>query len=87
MSDILPTSVQIQINQQFGKDSLNHSFYAAKSFLHILLSLLKSGFYPVVQQKRLRKHHSGCVNRKNYGKNTLLSTSEISEDTKTVGRK
>ena len=43
-SDILPTSVQIQLNQPFGKDSLQHSFYAAKSFNHILLPLLKSGF-------------------------------------------
>ena len=42
VTTILPTSVQL--DQPFGKDSLKHTFYAAKSFCHILLPLLKSGF-------------------------------------------
>ena len=41
---ILPSPVQIQLAQTFGKDSVNHSFYAEKCFRHILLPLLKSGF-------------------------------------------
>jgi hypothetical protein len=52
---ILPTNVQVQLNQQFGKDSLQHSFYAAKSFCHILLPLLKSGFLSCRATKALEK--------------------------------
>jgi hypothetical protein len=68
VTKILTTSVQVQLDQPFGKDSLQQSFYAAKSFCHILLPLLKSGFlscratkalerasYRVRQLQRLRK--------------------------------
>ena len=55
VSEILPSSVQVQLNQPFGKDSLNHSFYAAKSFCHILLPLLKSGFLSCRATKALEK--------------------------------
>ena len=54
-SDILPTSVQVQLNQPFGKDSLQHSFYAAKSFYHTLLPLVKSGFLSCRAIKNLEK--------------------------------
>ena len=55
VSTILPTSVQVQLDQPFGKDSLKHSFYAAKSFCHILLPLLKSGFLSCKATKALEK--------------------------------
>ena len=40
----IPTSVQTQLNQTFGKDNLSQSFYAEKCFRHVLLPVLKSGF-------------------------------------------
>ena len=41
---ILPTPVQIQLAQSFGKDNANQLFDAEKCFRHIVLLLLKSGF-------------------------------------------
>jgi hypothetical protein len=55
VSTILPTSVQVQLDQPFGKDSLQQSFYSAKSFCHILLPLLKSGFLSCRTTKALEK--------------------------------
>jgi hypothetical protein len=52
---ILPSPVQIQLAQQFGKDSVNHSFYAEKCFCHILLPLLKSGFLSCRATETLEK--------------------------------
>jgi hypothetical protein len=52
---ILPSSVQIQLAQTFGKDSVNHSFYAEKCFRHILLPLFKSGFLSCRATKALEK--------------------------------
>ena len=40
----IPTNVQTQLNQTFGKDTLSQSFYAEKCFRHVLLPVLKSGF-------------------------------------------
>jgi hypothetical protein len=70
VSTILPTNVQVQLDQPFGKDSLQHSFYSEISFCHILLPLLKSGYlscratkslerasYRVRQLQQLRKKH------------------------------
>ena len=47
----------MQLNQQFGKERplLQHSFYAAKSFCHILLPLLKSVFLSCRATKALEK--------------------------------
>jgi len=40
----IPTSVQTQLNQTFGKDNLSQSFYAEKCLRHVLLPVLKSGY-------------------------------------------
>ena len=40
----LPTSVQVQLAQTFGKDSLSQSFFSQKCFCHVLLPVLKSGY-------------------------------------------
>ena len=54
-STILPSNVQIQLAQTFGKDSIHHSFYSQKCFRHILLPLLKSGYLPCRALKSLEK--------------------------------
>jgi hypothetical protein len=43
-STVLPSSVQVQPAQPFGKDTITQSFYAEKCFRHILLPLVKSGY-------------------------------------------
>ena len=53
--DKLPTSVQIQLNRTFGKDSLSRSFYAEKRFRHIILPVLKSGYLSCRSTKNLEK--------------------------------
>jgi hypothetical protein len=50
---ILPTSVQVQLAQPFGKDTINQSFYAEKCFRHILLPLLKSEYLSCRATKKL----------------------------------
>jgi hypothetical protein len=40
----IPTSVQTQLNQTFGKDTLSQLFYTEKCVRHDLLPVLKSGF-------------------------------------------
>ena len=52
---VLPSSVQIQLAEPFGKDSANHSFYAQKCFRHILLPVFKSGFLSCRASKMLAK--------------------------------
>ena len=52
-STILPSSVQVQLAQPFGKDDINQSFYAEKCFRHILLPLLKSGYLSCRATKKL----------------------------------
>ena len=52
-TSILPSSVQVQLAQPFGKDSINQSFYAEKCFRHILLPLLKSGYLARRTTKKL----------------------------------
>ena len=98
VSTILPTSVQIQLNQPFGKDSLHQSFYAAKSFCHILLPLLKSGFlscratkalekasFRVRQLQQLRKKYVPLDFRKLQGyQNDWEDTATIREDWKAM---
>ncbi|KAI2494795.1 hypothetical protein MHU86_19746 [Fragilaria crotonensis] len=98
VSTILPTSVQIQLNQPFGKDSLHQSFYAAKSFCHILLPLLKSGFlscratkvlekasYRVRQLQQLRKKYVPLDFRSLQGYQTdWENTATIREDWKAM---
>ena len=54
-STILPTSVQVQLDQAFGKDSLDQSFYSQKSLCHVLLPLLKSGYLSCRSTKALEK--------------------------------
>ncbi|KAI2490464.1 hypothetical protein MHU86_24117 [Fragilaria crotonensis] len=66
--DNLPTSVQVQLDQPFGKDSLQQSFYSAKSLCHILLPLLKSGFLSCRATKALEKHRIGYDNFSNFEK-------------------
>ena len=97
-SEILPSRVQVQLNQQFGKDSLQHSFYAAKSFCHILLPLLKSGFlscratkalekasFRVRQLQRLRKKYAPLDFRSMQGyQENWDDTSTIREDWKAL---
>ena len=52
-STVLPSSVQVQLAQPFGKDDINQSFYAEKCFRHILLPLLKSGYLSCRATKKL----------------------------------
>lgn len=52
---VLPSNVQIQLAQPFGKDSLSHCFYAQKCFRHILLPVLKSGYMSCRATKCLEK--------------------------------
>lgn len=53
---VLPTKVQLQLKQAFGKDSsIHHSFYAEKCFRHILLPLFKSAFLSCRATKMLEK--------------------------------
>ena len=40
----LPSKIQVQLDQPFGKPSLRHSFYSAVRFRHALLPVYKSGF-------------------------------------------
>ena len=87
VSEILSSRVQIQLNQPFSKDSLNHSFYAAKSFDHILSPLLKSGFLSCRATKALEKAPYRVRQLQRLRKNTLLSTPEVSEGTKPIGKK
>ena len=54
-TEILPTSVQVQLAQPFGKDTISQSFYSAKTLCHILLPLLKSGFLSRRATKSLEK--------------------------------
>ena len=54
-TEILPTSVQVQLAQPFGKDSISQSFYSEKTLCHILLPLLKSGFLSRRATKSLEK--------------------------------
>ena len=51
----LPTSVQVQLGQTFGKDTSFQSFYAEKCFRHVLLPVLKSGFLSCDSLKRLER--------------------------------
>lgn len=51
----LPTSVQIQLDQTFGKDTSFQSFYAEKCFRHVLLPVLKSGFLSCRAIKQLER--------------------------------
>jgi len=44
MMNLLPTAVQLKLNQPFGKDDLRHSFTNEATFRHILLPLLFSDF-------------------------------------------
>ena len=52
-SEVLPTSVQVQLAQPFGKDNIKQSFTSEKCFRHILLPLFKSGFLPCRAKKAL----------------------------------
>ena len=56
---ILPTRVQVQLDQTFGKDS-SQSFHAEKCFRHVLLPVFKSGF---ISRRNLRnlERASFCV--------------------------
>jgi hypothetical protein len=72
-----PASVQqVQLNQPFGKDSLQYWFYAAKLYFH-----------PVVQSKILRRHRFECDNYIDSVRNTHLLPSEVSKITKPTGKK
>ena len=42
--DHLPTKIQTQLNQPFGKDNLDQCFMSAATLDHILLPVLKSGY-------------------------------------------
>ena len=42
--DLLPTRVQVKLNQPFGKDNLTQCFKAEACFRHVLLPLYKSAF-------------------------------------------
>jgi hypothetical protein len=52
-STVLPSSVQVQLAQPFGKDTITQSFYAEKCFRHILLPLVKSGYLSCRATKKL----------------------------------
>ncbi|KAI2510434.1 hypothetical protein MHU86_4007 [Fragilaria crotonensis] len=52
---VLPSNVQIQLAQPFGKNSLTQSFFAQKCFRHVLLPVLKSGFLSCRATKYLEK--------------------------------
>ena len=52
---VLPSNVQIQLAQPFGKDSPNQFFYAQKCFRHVLLPVLKSGLLSCRATKSLEK--------------------------------
>ena len=74
VTDALPTSVQVQLNKPFGKDMLQHSSHAAKLLCHILLPLLKSGFW---------KHLFKC---NNYSNSKRISYSWLSKYSKLPSR-
>ena len=52
---ILPSNIQVQLAQPFGKDSQLHHFHAQKCFRHILLPVLKSVFLSCRVRKTLEK--------------------------------
>ena len=94
----IPTSVQTQLNQTFGKDNLSQSFYAEKYFRHVLLPVLKSGFlsrqttkylerasFRARQLQQLRKRYASVDFRPLQGfQNDWESTTTIREDWKTM---
>lgn len=49
----LPTAIQLQLNQKFGKDNLNQSFYLQKTGSQAMLLLYKSGFMTNTVKKKL----------------------------------
>ena len=51
----LPTSVQVQLGQTFGKDTSFQSFFAEKCFRHVLLPVLKSGYLSCRAVKQLER--------------------------------
>ena len=51
----LPSDVQIQLNQPFGKGNMFQSFLSEKCFRHILLPVLKSGYMSRNSIKRLER--------------------------------
>ena len=52
---VLPPAIQAALRTTFGKDSIRHSFYAEKTFRHVLLPVLKSGFLPLRATKALER--------------------------------
>jgi hypothetical protein len=94
----LPTSVQVQLQQNFGKDSLSQSFSSEKCFRHILLPVLKSGFisrnnikqlerasFRVRQLQQLRKKYSAVDFRPLQGfQSNWDDVTTIREDWKTM---
>jgi hypothetical protein len=55
VSAILPTSIQVQLDQHFDKDSLNLLCNSAKSFCHVLLPHFKSCFLSCRAPKAIDK--------------------------------
>ena len=51
----LPTAIQLQLDQPFGKDNLNQCFYLQKTGKMALLLLYKSGFMSNTVKKKLER--------------------------------
>jgi hypothetical protein len=51
----LPTATQLQLDQPFGKDQLNQSFYVQKSGQQALFLLFESGFMSARVKKKLER--------------------------------
>jgi hypothetical protein len=49
----LPTAIQLQLNQKFGKDNLKQCFYLQKTGSQAMLLLYKSGFMTNTVKKKL----------------------------------
>lgn len=58
----LPTAVQAQLNQPFGKDNLTQCFCLQKTGNVILFLLYKSGFLSNADKKKLERSWSECAN-------------------------
>ena len=86
VSTILPTNVQVQLDQPFGKDSLQHLFYSEKSFCQILLPLLKSGYLSCRARNHSKGHPIVSANYNNFERNMYHLTSEVYKDIKSTGK-
>jgi hypothetical protein len=82
----LPTRIQAQLDQSYGKDTLSQSFFMPAHFRVVLLLLFKSLFCVIVRGKLWKVRGASLVGLHNSSSTTVQSTFVLSKVSMVNGR-